>query len=393
MGEGKKGNKRKTVALVLGSGGARGYAHIGVIEVLEERGYDIIAVSGCSMGALVGGIYAAGQLKKFKDWATGLDRFDILKLLDVSFSSPGAIRGEKIFSVVRDLIGDTLIEQLPIPYTAVATDLLKHKEVWFQEGPLHQAIRASVAIPSFMTPELIRNRVLVDGALLNPLPIIPTISVHADLIVAVNLSHYDAQFEQRFYRDVEVKEGKSIEEWFSDMWSKAAVLFDRESSSGTKAISTVTDEDPEAELVIDRVGTGRQSGTEQQTEHAPVSAIDENPAVKASELKELSVEGSALDRSKLDGAEKELSGIKKSEREVRIQRNLAFGKIDAMNMAFETMQSSLTQYKLAGYPPDILINIPKVVCKTFDYHKAPELIRLGREIAGKTLEQYENGLC
>lgn len=391
MSEGNKGNKRKTVALALGSGGARGYAHIGVVEVLEERGYDIIAVSGCSMGALVGGIYAAGQLKKFKDWATGLDRFDILKLLDVSFSSPGAIRGEKIFSVVRDLIGDTLIEQLPIPYTAVATDLLKHKEVWFQEGPLHQAIRASVAIPSFMTPELVKNRVLVDGALLNPLPIIPTISAHADLIVAVNLSYYDAQFEQRFYRDVEVKEGKNIEEWFSDMWSKAALLFDKEPSSGTKALSPVADEGPGAGVVNDRTDAGSQPGTGQQIEHAAVSPSDASPAVTTSDLKELSIEGSALDRNKLDGAVEELSGIKKSEREVRVHRNLAFGKIDAMNMAFEAMQSSLTQYKLAGYPPDILINIPKVVCKTFDYHKAPELIRLGREIAGKTLEQYESG--
>src|SRR5690606_7780981 len=122
-----------TVALVLGSGGARGYAHMGVIEVLLERGYRIVAISGCSMGAMVGGLYAAGKLHAFKDWATGLGHIDVLRLLDISLSAPGAIRGEKVFSIVRDMIGDVRIEDLPIAYTAVATDLLGHKEIWFQE--------------------------------------------------------------------------------------------------------------------------------------------------------------------------------------------------------------------------------------------------------------------
>ncbi|MEP3563096.1 MAG: patatin-like phospholipase family protein, partial [Marinobacter sp.] len=183
----------KTVALTLGSGGARGYAHIGAIEVLHERGYKIIAVSGCSMGALVGGMYAAGKLQEYKDWVTGLGQFDVLKLLDVTFTSIGAIRGEKVFSVVREILGDTRIEDLPMSYTAVATDLLAHKEIWFQEGPLDQAIRASIAIPSVVTPLVLNGRVLVDGALLNPLPIIPTISAHADLVMAVNLSGEDDQ--------------------------------------------------------------------------------------------------------------------------------------------------------------------------------------------------------
>lgn len=166
----------KTVALTLGSGGARGYAHIGAIEVLVERGYDIVAISGCSMGALIGGMFGAGKMQDYKDWVTGLGQFDVLKLLDVTFNSVGAIRGEKIFSVVREMLGDTRIENLPIAFTAVATDLLAHKEIWFQEGPLDQAIRASVAIPSVVTPLVLNGRVLVDGALLNPLPIIPTIS-------------------------------------------------------------------------------------------------------------------------------------------------------------------------------------------------------------------------
>ncbi|OZG74077.1 alpha/beta hydrolase [Hahella sp. CCB-MM4] len=341
------------MALVLGSGGARGYAHVGVIEVLEERGYDIVALSGCSMGALVGGIYAAGKLSEFKDWATGLDRFDILRLLDVSFSSPGAIRGEKVFSVVRDLIGDTRIEDLPIDYTAVATDLLHHKEIWFQEGLLRQAIRASVAIPSLLTPEVVKGRVLVDGGLLNPLPIIPTIASHADLIVAVNLSFFDGKMEDRYYDTMEVASDRSFEDWMGQVWQKAAQLFDRDAK---EKISEVLDLD-----------------LKDSTENDP----EAKNAIQPSNNEQDEPDGSG-----------NKGGNKGSARKERV---LSLGKFDAMNMAFEAMQSSLTQYKLAGYPPDVLINIPKHVCLSFDYHKAPELIQIGREIATKTLDDFENG--
>ena len=183
-----------TVALVLGSGGARGYAHIGVIEVLREQGYNIIAISGASMGALIGGMYGAGKLTDYKDWVTGLDQFQLLRLLDFSLASPGAIRGEKVFGVVHEMLGDIRIEDLSIDFTAVATDLLAHKEVWFQEGPLYQAVRASAAIPSVLTPVMMNGRVLVDGGLLNPVPIIPTVAAHADMIVGVNLSGLDRKY-------------------------------------------------------------------------------------------------------------------------------------------------------------------------------------------------------
>ena len=119
-----------TVALVLGSGGARGNAHIGMIQVLEEQGFDIISVSGCSMGAVVGGMYALGKLPAFTEWVSGLSRFDVFRLVDMSLFSMGAIRGEKAFAILEDLMGDQLIEELPIPYTAVATDLVK-QQVWF----------------------------------------------------------------------------------------------------------------------------------------------------------------------------------------------------------------------------------------------------------------------
>lgn len=177
----------KQIALVLGSGGARGYAHIGVIEEIERRGYEVVCIAGCSMGAVIGGIYAAGKLGEYRDWVESLDYLDVLRLLDVSFRL-GAIRGERVFGKIHEILGEIDIEQLPIPYTAVATDLTNQQEIWFQEGCLHQAMRASAAIPSLFTPVMQGTRMLVDGGLLNPLPIVPVVSTHADLIVAVNLN-------------------------------------------------------------------------------------------------------------------------------------------------------------------------------------------------------------
>ena len=177
----------KTVALVLTSGSARGLAHIGAIEELVARGYQIKVVSGSSMGAVVGGIYAAGKLNEYRDWTQSLDYLDVLRLLDVSFRL-GAIRGEKVFGKIREIVGEINIEDLSIPFTAVATDLTNQQEIWFQEGCLHQAMRASAAIPSLFTPVVQGKRMLVDGGLLNPLPIVPVVSSHCDLIIAVNLS-------------------------------------------------------------------------------------------------------------------------------------------------------------------------------------------------------------
>ena len=177
-----------TVALVLGSGGARGNSHIGVIQILEEQGFDIISVSGCSMGAVVGGMYAAGKLPAFTEWVSGLSRFDVFRLVDMSLLSMGAIRGEKAYAILEEFVGDQLIEDLPIPYTAVATDLVKQQEVWFQSGHIMDAIRASVAVPGMIMPVTEKGRFLVDGGLLNPVPIMPVVPDQADLIISVNLN-------------------------------------------------------------------------------------------------------------------------------------------------------------------------------------------------------------
>ena len=178
----------KRVSLVLGAGGARGLGHIGAIEVLQERGYRIVGIAGSSMGALVGGIQAAGRLPHYKEWACALERGDVLRLLDFSFGFPGLIRGERVIGALRDLVGEHAIESLPIPFTAVATDLQSQREVWLNRGPLFDAIRASIAIPMVFTPYRLEGRDLVDGGLLAPVPIAATRQVRADLMIAIDVN-------------------------------------------------------------------------------------------------------------------------------------------------------------------------------------------------------------
>lgn len=176
------------VALVLGSGGARGYAHIGAIEELHDRGHEIVMIAGTSMGALVGGLEAAGKLPEFTDWARALTQRDVLRLLDPTISLPGAIKAERVVGKVSEILGGVLIEELSIPFTAVATDISNRREVWLQRGPVDAAIRASIAIPSIITPVMLNGRLLADGAILNPVPVEPTTGVDADLTIAVSLN-------------------------------------------------------------------------------------------------------------------------------------------------------------------------------------------------------------
>lgn len=178
----------QTVSLVLGSGGARGLVHIGVISVLEERGFRIRYISGASMGALIGGIYAAGKLDTYEHWVSALQRADVIRLLDFSFSAGGLFKGRRIIDVLRDLIGDRNIEDLPIGFTAVATAIKEKKEVWLNDGPLFDAIRASIAMPMMFTPYEYQGKQLMDGSLVNPVPIGPTLNDDTDLTIAVTLN-------------------------------------------------------------------------------------------------------------------------------------------------------------------------------------------------------------
>ncbi len=173
---------------MLGSGGARGLAHIGVIRWLTENGYEIRSIAGTSMGALVGGIYATGKLEVYAAWVMALERMQVLRLLDPTLGSDGLFKGERIIEVLRELIGDCAIETLPLSFTAVATDLESGEEVWLRKGRLFDAIRASMATPLVFTPFQHGARTLLDGALVNPLPISPTLSDSTDLTIVVNLS-------------------------------------------------------------------------------------------------------------------------------------------------------------------------------------------------------------
>ncbi len=180
-------NKKKTVSLVLGSGGARGLAHIGVIRWLEESGFEIKSISGSSIGALIGGVYAAGKLEDFERWVRAITKMDIIALVDFSWKRSGLVKGDKIINTLTELVGDVHIEDLLVKYTAVATDIRNEKEIWLNSGRLFDAIRASISLPLLFTPFKYQGVDLIDGGVLNPVPIAPTFSDITDLTIAVNL--------------------------------------------------------------------------------------------------------------------------------------------------------------------------------------------------------------
>lgn len=182
----KKG--RKKVALTLASGGARGMAHIGAIEELLSRGYEITSISGCSIGSLIGGIYAAGKIAEARDWFCGLDKRDILSLTDFSFGFSHMVKGERVMQAIQEWVPDRLIEDLPIPAAFVATDIVNSQPVVFREGSLFEAIRASISIPICFEPVHYNGTLLVDGGLVNPFPLDIVERHKGDLLVGVNIS-------------------------------------------------------------------------------------------------------------------------------------------------------------------------------------------------------------
>lgn len=178
----------QNVALVLSSGGARGVAHIGVIEELIKSGYTITSVSGTSMGALIGGMLAKGTLPEFTEWLLGFTKMDVIKFMDLTTGHGGLIKGEKILKVLGEFIGDINIEDLSMPYSCVAADLIGHKEMVFKKGSLLQAIRASSSIPTVFLPVTYDGMMLVDGGVMNPLPLDLVHRTDGDIMIAVNVN-------------------------------------------------------------------------------------------------------------------------------------------------------------------------------------------------------------
>jgi NTE family protein len=308
---------RPRIALALGSGGARGYAHIGVIDELRDRGYQIVGVAGSSMGALVGGLQAAGRLDDFADWAKSLTQRAILRLLDPSITAAGVLRAEKILDAVRDILGSATIEELSIPYTAVATDLLAGKSVWLQRGPVDEAIRASIAIPGVIAPHVVDGRLLADGGILDPLPMAPIAAVNADLTIAVSLAGSEVVGDHE-------PEPRPTTEWLNRMLSSTSALLDR----------------PSARAVLNRFGVG-----DPESDHQDES-VDES------------------DMPKLGGFE-------------------------VMNRTIDIAQAALARHTLAAYPPNLLIEVPRSACRGLEFHRAAEVIDVGRALAARALDTID----
>jgi len=214
-------SKTKSVALVLSSGGARGVAHIGVIEALLAEGYEISSISGCSMGAVVGAVYAAGELDAYKNWLCNLDKLDVFKLIDFTLSTQGFIRGEKVFREMKKFLHDRKIEELNIPFSANATDIVNGEEVVFSTGSLYKAIRASSSIPSVLKPSIVDHRELVDGGVLNPLPIDNVSRSTNDLLVVSDVNSpikYDNQTTTNKAQKASASHYKILLDQFVQKW-------------------------------------------------------------------------------------------------------------------------------------------------------------------------------
>jgi NTE family protein len=299
--------RRTSIAVALGGGGARGYAHIGILQVLEERHLEIVSIAGSSMGALVGGLYAADGLAPFAAWVRGLTHRDVLRLYDLAPRAPGAIRAERIFARVSDILGDVRIEDLPLDFTAVATDLEAGEERWLRTGPVDAAIRASAALPGFMTPVVMHGRLLADGGLTNPLPIAPTIAAHADLTVAVAVSG-----RQRLPSDATAASPRSCGDVLRGLGTRLAAR---------RGAPTATQEPADAGA-YERLPPGLRT-------------------------------------------------------------------LDVMGLSLGAVRTAVMRHTLAANPPDVLITIPRSCCRTLDFHKADELIALGRRLATEALDREE----
>ncbi len=327
-----------TVSLVLGSGGARGYAHIGAIEELRAQGFDIRSISGSSMGALVGGIFAAGKLDAYRDWARALQRLDVLRMLDWTLSGGGFIKGDRIIEQIKTLIGDIRIEDLSISYTAVAVDLYAQREVWFSRGPLYDAIRASIAIPTVFRPHHYQGRTLVDGGLLNPVPITPTLRDLTDCTIAIDVN------------------------------AQAEALHGKPAENDDATFGSIGDALPSL-----------------PAEHAE-GGVDPVAAAPALAVAASGAPAGALGASRRKIASFIDSVLEKREKKQALANDP--GVLELFARSLDIVQETVTRFKLAAQPPDLLIRVPRNVCAFYEFHRADEVIELGRQSARDALRHW-----
>lgn len=399
------------IALVLGSGGARGYAHLGVIDELLARGHEIVSISGCSMGALVGGFYAAGALEEFRDFVLPLRRSDVFRYADLTVSGPGLFKADKLMDRLHAIVGDVHIEDLPIPYTAVATDLTNRREVWFHEGPLLTAIRASVAIPTAITPVVYRGRLLADGGILNPLPVDASSHFISEATVAVSLFGRDRpQLGQQA-----VDPGLHAEQ--------GPEPGDSPPSEAAEAALSDTSRDHEADRGSDDDSDhdSDEGGSEEQPAptrgDAQTGAAESDPATLTARWRDLfaqpwrgpAARGYGMSRVPGQGRRSRHTGVDGASPHAggegrrgggrgagKIPAEWAAGfaglpkdlsTVDMMVSALEVMQTAIELPRLAVQPPDVLISVPSDTCATFDFDRAEEVIGVGRKLAVAALDR------
>ena len=369
------------IALALGSGGARGYVHIGVIRELEARGHEVVGVSGASMGAVVGSLFAAGKLDDFEEWVRGLSQRDVLRLLDVSFAGGGAIRANKIMAVIGSMLDEVHIEDMRIPFTAVATDLRARREVWFTRGPADVAVRASFAIPSVITPALVGGRLIIDGGVTNPVPLEPLAPVESDLLLAVSLTG------RRTGMRVTAHEGADPEENAGDAESrhsrKGASGMIRPAGKLTGRIRTAAADVRDAELVRFIAARWGQGGAEGIAGGDDDGDVVLDPGDGA---------GAAVTES-ADPSEEVEEAVAKGEQDVESDDHGdeslpgSLRIFDVVIHSIEVMESIITAYRMAANRPDVLIEVPTDACTAFDFQRADEMIALGRRLTADALDR------
>ncbi|MDN4482678.1 patatin-like phospholipase family protein [Demequina lignilytica] len=317
---------RPRIALALGSGGARGYAHMGVLDEIAARGWEVVAVAGTSMGAVVGALHAVGGVEAYRAWVEPMGRREVLRWMDPAFKGAGAIRADRLMSRLDRILGSSRIEDLPIPYTAVATDLLSQTEVWFTSGPVIEAIRASIAIPTVFTPVQRDGMLLADGGILNPVPVIPLAAVRADAIIAVNLAG--------------TTRGGNAAQPPVDSGGPLVRL------PRLRLPSFHVAEPRLVGMITDRLRARGEQGDDALVEASPVEAEPGEPP-------------------------------------------LAVSTLDVIDRSLQTLQNTVQRYRLAGYPPDVMVTVPSDACGTLDFHRATEMIALGRALAREAFDAWE----
>ena len=327
---------KKSVALVLSSGGPRGLAYIGAIEELQSRGYTIHSVAGTSMGSLVGGVFAAGKLAEFKEWITTLDGWKVFSLMDFSLSKNHFVKGDKIMDAIKCIVPDVDIESLEIPYRAVATDISTGEEVVFSSGKLFDAIRASISIPSLFRPVPYGMSMLIDGCMVNCLPLNRVVRSEDDILVAFDTNYMnpatirtsllresvEAAAEEAFYQQTREQAASIV----TDFKSQTTVsMVDRLRNAGSQAIE-----------LLDRIREFRQVAEE------------------------------------------------------RTDNDFGDTYMSIIDRSFSIMNHHQTERMVESITPDLLVRMPfDAYGDIADYAKAAEIAELGRALMAEALDRYE----